>query len=154
MNRQQFVIILAVLLVFITLLIGAGNVFINNSNQPVNDTEPFIQVNASGAIKIVANDSSAVAYMSGYFKVPEWRIVRATMVQNTTYDINGSIIQEGNDFWKIEMMERSCACSGVKNLYVVEGHVSPVTGELIHLSTKSVSESKYDKATCASTDCH
>lgn len=152
MNRQQFFIIPAVLLVFITIIVGA--VFVNNSHQSINDTEPLTRINASCAIKIVANNSSAVAYMSSNFKVPDWRVVRATMVENTTYDINGSIIQEGNNFWKIEMMERSCACSGVKNLYVVEGHVSPGTGELIHLSTKSVSESKYDKATCASTDCH
>lgn len=152
MNRQQFFIIPAVLLVFITIIVGA--VFVNNSHQPINGTEPLTRINASCAIKIVANNSSAVAYMSSNFKVPDWRVVRATMVENTTYDINGSIIQEGNNFWKIEMMERSCACSGVKNLYVVEGHVSPDTGELIHLSTKSVSESKYDKATCASTDCH
>lgn len=152
MNRQQLFIIPAVLLVFITII--AGTVFVNNSNQPINDTEPLTRINASSAIKIVANNSNAAAYMSGNFKVPDWRVVRATMVENTTYDINGSIIQEGNNFWKIEMMERSCACSGVKNLYVVEGHVSPGTGELIHLSTKSVSESKYDKATCASTDCH
>ncbi len=154
MNRQQIFITSAVLLVFITLIIGAGAVFVNNFYQPVNDTEPLIQVNASSAIKIVANNSSAAAYMSSNFEVPDWRVVRATMDQNTTYDINGSIIQEGNNFWKIEMMERSCACSGVKNLYVVEGHVALDTGELIHLSTKSVSESKYDKATCASTDCH
>lgn len=152
MNRQQFIIIPAVLLVFITIIVGA--VFVNNFHQSINDTEPLMRVNASCAIKIVANNSSAVAYMSSNFKVPDWRVVRATMVENTTYDINGSILQEGNNFWKIEMMERSCACSGVKNLYVVEGHVSPGTGELIHLSTKSVSESKYDKATCASTDCH
>ena len=152
MNRQQLFIIPAVLLVFITIIVGA--VFVNNSHQSINDTEPLTRINASCAIKIVANNSSAVAYMSSNFKVPDWRVVRATMVENTTYDINGSIIQEGNNFWKIEMMERSCACSGVKNLYVVEGHVSPGTGELIHLSTKSVSESKYDKATCASTDCH
>ena len=152
MNRQQLFIIPAVLLVFITIIVGA--VFVNNSHQPINDTEPLTRINASCAIKIVANNSSAVAYMSSNFKVPDWRVVRVTMVENTTYDINGSIIQEGDNFWKIEMMERSCACSGVKNLYVVEGHVSPGTGELIHLSTKSVSESKYDKATCASTDCH
>ncbi|MGP8319363.1 MAG: hypothetical protein ACT6FD_01020 [Methanosarcinaceae archaeon] len=92
--------------------------------------------------------------MSSNFKVPDWRVIRATMVENTTYDINGSIIQKGDNFWKIEIMERSCACSGVKNLYVIEGHVSADTGELIHLSTKSISESKYDKVTCASTECH
>lgn len=152
MNRQQFFIIPAVLLLII--IIGAGAVFVNNSHQSVNNTEPLTRINASSAIQIVGNNSSAVAYMSSNFKVPDRRVVRATMVENSTYDINGSIIQEGNNFWKIEMMERSCACAGVKNLYVVEGHVSPVTGELIHLSTKSVSESKYDKATCASTDCH
>ncbi|HJH32645.1 MAG TPA: hypothetical protein C5S50_10850 [Methanosarcinaceae archaeon] len=152
MNSQQSLIIPAVLLLAITIIVGA--VLINNSCQSVNDTKPLIQVNASNAIKIVGNNSSAVAYISSNFKVPDWRVVRATMIENATYEINGSIIQEGNNFWKIEMMERSCACSGVKDLYVVEGHVSPYTGELTYLSTKSVSESKYEKTTCASTDCH
>lgn len=88
---------------FITIIVGT--VFVNNSHQSINDTEPLTRINASCAIKIVANHSSAVAYMSSNFKVPDWRVVRATMVENTTYDINGSIIQEGNNFWKIEMME-------------------------------------------------
>ena len=110
MNRQQLFIIPAAFLLFITIIVGA--VFVNNSHQSINDTEPLTRINASCAIKIVANNSSAVAYMSSNFKVPDWRVVRATMVENTTYDINGSIIQEGNNFWKIEMMERSCACSG------------------------------------------
>ncbi|MGP8323126.1 MAG: hypothetical protein ACT6FG_03940 [Methanosarcinaceae archaeon] len=151
MGRQQLFIIPVVLLL-ITIVVGA--IFLNNSNKSVNEIEPLTWINASCAIIIVANNSSSVAYMSSNFKVPDWRVIRATMVENTTYDINGSIIQKGDNFWKIEIMERSCACSGVKNLYVIEGHVSADTGELIHLSTKSISESKYDKVTCASTECH
>ncbi|MGP8321057.1 MAG: hypothetical protein ACT6FE_01835 [Methanosarcinaceae archaeon] len=152
MNRKQLFVIQAVFLLFITIIVGA--IFVNDFYKTTNDTKPLTRINASCAIKIVANNSSAVAYMSDNFKMPDWRIVRASMAKNTTYDINGSIMHEGNDYWKIEMMERSCACSGIKDLYVVEGHVSPDTGELILISTKSISESKYDKATCASTECH
>ena len=152
MDRQQLFIIPLVLLLLITIVAGA--IFINNSYKSVNETEPITWINALCAIKIVANNSSSVAYMLNNLKVPDWRVIRATMVENTTYDINGSIIQKGDNFWKIEIMERSCACSGVKNLNVIEGYVSPNTGELIHLSTKSISESKYDKVTCASTECH
>ena len=69
-------------------------------------------------------------------------------------EINESTYHEGYAVWKVEMMERSCACSGIKKLFVIEGYVSPFTGELTNITTDQVLESQYDKQICASIDCH
>lgn len=45
-------------------------------------------------------------------------------------------------------------CSSVKDLYVVEGQVSPITGQIMNITTDPVMESEYDKQMCASTICH
>ncbi len=115
-------------------------------------SEPQIKVNASQAIEIVKLDPVAMEYMSGNFKRPDLRGNKTTLVQG--FETNNSALQEDETYWKVEMMERNCACSGIKSLYVVESYVSPYTGEIANLTTGMVSESLYEKETCASTTCH
>lgn len=114
--------------------------------------EPQIKVNASQAIEIVKQDPVAVEYMSENFSRPEWRGNKTALVQG--FETNNSALQENETYWKVEMMERNCACSGIKSLYVVESYVSPYTGEIANLTTGEVLESNYEKETCASTACH
>ena len=114
--------------------------------------EPQIKVNASQAIEIVKQDPVAVEYMSENFSRPEWRGNKTALVQG--FETNNSALQEDETYWKVEMMERNCACSGIKSLYVVESYVSPYTGEIANLTTGEVLESNYEKETCASTACH
>ena len=91
-------------------------------------------------------------YMSGNFKKPELRGNKTMLVLG--FETNNSALQEDETYWKVEMMERNCACSGIKPLYVVESYVSAYTGEIANLTTGSVLESQYEKETCASTACH
>ena len=114
--------------------------------------EPQIKVNASQAIEIVKQDPVAIKYMSENFSRPEWRGNKTALVQG--FETNNSALQEDETYWKVEMMERNCACSGIKSLYVVESYVSPYTGEIANLTTGEVLESNYEKETCASTACH
>lgn len=114
--------------------------------------EPQIKINASQAIEIVKQDPVAVEYMSENFNRPEWRGNKTALVQG--FETNNSALQEDETYWKVEMMERNCACSGIKSLYVVESYVSPYTGEIANLTTGEVLESNYEKETCASTACH
>ncbi len=80
--------------------------------------------------------------------------MKTTLVHDSLYALNGSVIQEDKPYWKVEMLERTCSCGTVKDLFVVEGYVSTETGELMNLTTGRVIESQYDKQTCASTICH
>ena len=114
--------------------------------------EPQIKINASQAIEIVKQDPVAVEYMSENFSRPEWRGNKTALVQG--FETNNSALQENETYWKVEMMERNCACSGIKSLYVVESYVSPYTGEIANLTTGMFSESLYEKETCTSTTCH
>ncbi|MCQ1535823.1 hypothetical protein FTO70_09060 [Methanosarcina sp. KYL-1] len=113
-----------------------------------------LNISASGAIKNVANDSIASTYISEHFRVPEWRVVKTTLIRNTAYDLNGSTVREGEDVWKVEILERTCACAGVNTLYVIEGYVSADTGEVLNVSTKMASEENYERTTCSATSCH
>lgn len=124
------------------------------SGQEEDEAALDLNISASRAIQTVVNDSDASAYLSENFRVPEWRAVRTTLICHSTYDLNGTEIREGEDVWKVEIMERNCACAGVNSLYVIEGYVSADTGELLDVSTKISSESGYEKATCSSTACH
>lgn len=150
MKSLNISIIPAILsLVIIILLVTA---FINISAP--DRTGEDAGFNASYAIDVTASHPQARDYMASHFKVPEWRVVNASLVTDAVYDADNNIIQEGHPVWKVLMMERSCACSSVKDLYVVEAFVSPDTGEIISLTTGPVLESQYDKQTCASTTCH
>ncbi len=113
--------------------------------------ESRIKINESQAIEIVKQDPAAMEYMSGNFKRLDLRGNKTTLVQG--FETNNSALQEDETYWKVEMMERTCSCSGIKSLYVVESYVSAYTGEIANLTTGMVSESLYEKETCATT-CH
>ncbi len=113
-----------------------------------------LKVDASHAVKIVLDNSSAGEYISEHYSMPDWRVLRVTLVSDTIYDLNGTALTEGEAVWKVEVLERTCACSSVSDLYVLEGYVSADTGELLDVSTRLVPEYKYEKETCASTACH
>ncbi|WP_340819392.1 hypothetical protein [Methanolobus sp. WCC4] len=106
-------------------------------------------ISGSQAIGIVMSNPNASEYYSQYFKVPDRRVNATTLVDSSP---DGSTSEEG--IWKVEIMERTCYCSGVKDLYVIEGYVSASDGEIFEISTGEVSESEYDKKTCSSTSCH
>ncbi len=80
--------------------------------------------------------------------------MKTTLVYDSFHALNSSIIQEDKPYWKVEMLERTCSCGTINDLFVVEGYVSTETGELMNLTTGRVIESQYDKQTCASTICH
>ncbi|WP_342306012.1 hypothetical protein [Methanolobus sp. ZRKC5] len=138
-NKPIFIVALAVIacagIVGAYILIGPGT------------KDPGI--NASHAIEIVMNDPDAAAYYSSNFEVEDWRVTSTSLIENAP----DYTALEGR-VWKVEIMERSCACSTIKDLYVIEGYVSASNGELLEVSTKSVLESEYDKKTCSSTSCH
>lgn len=144
--------IVAVVAVILFSLVAIGVIFDNYSNQE-NNAELGLNINSSQAVEIVINDSDVADYMSRYYKEPDWRVTRTTLVQETPYDQNGTALQESN-VWKVEIMERSCACQKISNLYVVEGYVSADSGEVLEVSKMKVSEREYEKQTCASTVCH
>ncbi len=114
--------------------------------------EPQIKINASQAIEIVKQDPVAVEYMSENFTRPALRVNTTALVQG--FETNNSALQDNETYWKVEMIERNCLCSGPKSLYVVESYVSPYTGEIANLTTGEVQESNYEKETCAYTACH
>ena len=107
------------------------------------------KVSSSEAVSIVGNNSMVINYSEEFFHVEEWRVTSTELVDS----IPNSTVQE-NSIWRVRIMERSCACSGIKDLFVIEGFVSANTGELLSIETKSVLESEYDKKTCSSTSCH
>ena len=123
--------------------------FVNFAVDRDGSEENIYKINTSEAVTILSNDSIARDYMSEYFLKPKWRAVNVSMLVNSTLDFNGS-----EYLWDVKIMERTCACSSIKDLYVVEGQVSPITGEIINITTGLVLESNYDKQMCASTVCH
>ncbi len=150
MMRQVFSNVAGVIILISVII--AVSACIDITDQQGEPEDPLIKINASKAIEIVKQDPVAVEYMSENFKMPEWRGNRTVLVRG--FETNNSALQENDTYWKVEMMERNCACSGIKSLYVVESYVSPYTGEIANLTTGMVSESNYEKETCASTACH
>ncbi|MDF1557110.1 MAG: hypothetical protein P1P80_02860 [ANME-2 cluster archaeon] len=151
-SESGILVILAVLL--LVCIIAAVTVFVMFSGHPKSSYGLYFEVNGKQAVEIVAQDPAAQQYLSENFKRPEWRVVKSTLIQDSLYTINGSLIQQEQPYWKVEMMERTCSCGTVKDLFVVEGYVSTDTGELFNLTIGQVKESQYDKKTCASTVCH
>ena len=144
--------ILAILV--LVCIIAAVTVFVMFSGQPDADDGLYLKVDSQQAVEIVSQDPVAQQYLSEHFNRPEWRVVKTTLVHDPLYALNGSIIQEDKPYWKVEMLERTCSCGTVKDLFVVEGYVSTETGELMNLTTGRIMESQYEKQTCASTVCH
>ena len=150
MTRQVFANVAGVIILISVII--AVSACIDLTDQQGGSEEPQIKINASQAIVIVKQDPIAMEYMSGNFKKPELRGNKTTLVQG--FETNNSALEEDETYWKVEMMERTCACSGIKSLYVVESYVSAYTGEIANLTTGQVLESQYEKETCASTACH
>ena len=143
-NASYYSKAIVFVLIFVSVIL-----FVNFAVQQEKTEENIYKINASEAVIIVSNNTIAHDYMSEYFKRPEWGAVNVSMLVNSTLDFNGS------DFlWDVKLMERTCACGSVKDLYVVEGQVSPITGEIVNVTTGLVLESNYDKQMCASTACH
>lgn len=150
---KQIKIIAVLAVVIVVGLIAVGSAFLNNEPESRN-SELSLNTNASHAISVVTNNTSASDYLAKNFDNPDWRVVTAKLERGTVYNLNGTPVQNETNVWKVEAMERTCACSGIDDLYVVEGYVSADTGELLEVSTKTVSEQNYDKKTCATTSCH
>lgn len=132
-----------VILVAVALIVASGAYMLYHSffaGPPVSGEE---------ATEIVLSQPNISVYYSSVFRVEEWRVTTTTLVDKSP---DGNSSDEG--VWKVDIMERTCACSGVKPLNVIEGYVSADDGELFEVYTKSVSESEYDKKTCSSTSCH
>lgn len=147
-----------VLIAVLVLLVIAVGVYIGVTHMMFQDSyRP--SVSSSSAVSLVKNDPVAVAYMSDNFKVSSWRATKTTLIKGTELvsDISGNLIgntAEGTRIWKVEIMERTCACPAPNNLYVVEGYVDASTGEVLHVRTMKAPEKNYEKETCASTACH
>jgi len=148
--RQVFANVAGVI-IFISVII-AVSACIDFTDQQGEPQEPTIKINASQAIEIVKQDPVAMTYLSENFKRPELRGNKTTLVQG--FETNNSALREDERYWKVEIMERNCGCSGNKSLYVVESYVSAYTGEIANLTTGMVSESQYEKETCAYIICH
>ena len=121
--------------------------------QPFQDEKEY-NINSSQAQRIVLNDSNVSMYYTIYFHVEDWRVNRTTILNGNIPDMYGTPITPEEEVWKVEIMERSCACAGIKPIYVIEGYVSTDTGEVFNITTKKVLETEYDASTCASTACH
>jgi len=135
---------------FIITLIGVSMLVLQ---QPFQDEKEY-NINSSQAQRIVLNDSNVSMYYTIYFHVEDWRVNRTTILNGNIPDMYGTPITPEEEVWKVEIMERSCACAGIKPIYVIEGYVSTDTGEVFNITTKKVLETEYDASTCASTACH
>jgi len=150
MTHQVFANVTGVIILISVIIAVSACIDITDLQDGSEDSR--IKINASQAIEIVKQDPVAVEYMSENFNRPEWRGNKTALVQG--FETNNSALHEDETYWKVEMMERNCACSGIKSLYVVESYISPYTGEIANLTTGEVLESNYEKETCASTACH
>ncbi|WP_370575765.1 hypothetical protein [Methanomethylovorans sp.] len=135
---------------FIFTLVAVSIIVIQQSSQHENDHN----ISSIQARMIMMNDSNTSTYYNTYFHVQDWRVNRTTIVNGKIPNMYGTPITPEEDVWKVEVMERTCACAGIKPIYVIEGYVSTDTGEIFNISTKKVSETSYDASTCASTACH
>jgi hypothetical protein len=138
-NKNTVIAALAVLV-----LIGIAGAYTYLGSDSVNTN-----VNSSEAVAIVESNPIAINYSEEKFHVEERRVTSTELVDSVP---NGTV--QENSVWWVRIMERSCSCSGIKDLYVIEGYVSSSTGELLSIETKSVLESEYEKKTCSSTSCH
>lgn len=149
MKKSQLPAIIAVA-AFIITLAAVSIIIIQQSSQNEKDHT----ISSVQAHRIVMNDSRVATYYNTFFHVQDWRVNRTTIINGNIPDMHGTFIIPEENVWKVEVMERTCACSGIQPIYVIEGYVSTDSGEIFNVSTKKVSETSYDAATCASTACH
>ena len=137
--------------IFLVISIFVVVVIAVDSTGQKESEEVVYEINASEAELIISQDQIAQDYMSENFERPEWRAVSVSLLMNSTNEL-----EDGKTYplWDVKIMERTCACNSIKDLYVIEGQVSPTTGEIIDITAGLVLESKYDKQMCASTICH
>ena len=137
--------------IFLVISIFVVVVIAVDSTGQQESEEVVYEINASEAELIISQDQIAQDYMSENFERPEWRAVSVSLLMNSTNEL-----EDGKTYplWDVKIMERTCACNSIKDLYVIEGQVSPTTGEIIDITAGLVLESKYDKQMCASTICH
>ncbi|MDW7732190.1 MAG: hypothetical protein SCH66_07160 [Methanolobus sp.] len=150
MEKSQFPFFAALVLI---LIVGGAYIGMGYLDE-LTSKEPDVNVSPSQAISIVESDANASAFIEKNFKVPKWRVVKTTFTENTTGNLSNTASYEADRVWKVEMMERTCACPSPSTLYVVEGYVNADTEELISVRTMKASEGDYEKRTCASTSCH
>ncbi|WP_440953330.1 hypothetical protein [Methanococcoides sp. FTZ1] len=151
--QRSYPIGLITMLVLLSLM-GAGcisSVFPQQEND--DQLEINLNFNSTEAIEITKRETVIATYLEQSFKQPDWRVTRTTLVNESPYELNTTAMQKRN-IWKVEMMERTCACQKISTLYVVESYVSADTGELLGHSQNMVSEREYDNQTCATTACH
>ena len=137
--------------IFLVISIFVVVVIAVDSTGQKESEEVVYEINASEAELIISQDQIAQDYMSENFERPEWRAVSVSLLMNSTNELEDS---KTYPLWDVKIMERTCACNSIKDLYVIEGQVSPTTGEIIDITAGLVLESKYDKQMCASTICH
>lgn len=141
MEKSKPIVVASLAVVVCASIVGAYMVLGPGVNGP--------DITSSQAIDIVMSNPNASEYFSSLYKVEDWRVTTTTLVDSSP---NGNVSEVG--VWKVEILERTCACAGVKPLNVIEGYVSASTGELLEISVGYASESEYDKNTCSSTACH
>ena len=137
--------------IFLVICMIVVVVIIVNFTGQQESGEVVYEINASEAEFIISQDQIAQDYMSENFEIPEWRAVSVSLLMNSTDELEDN---KTYPLWDVKIMERTCACNSIKDLYVIEGQVSPTTGEIIDITAGLVLESKYDKQMCASTICH
>ena len=137
--------------IFLVISIFVVVVIAVDSTGQKESEEVVYEINASEAELIISQDQIALDYMSENFVRAEWRAVSVSLLMNSTNELEDD---KTYPLWDVKIMERTCACNSIKDLYVIEGQVSPTTGEIIDITAGLVLESKYDKQMCASTICH
>ncbi len=145
--QKNRITIIAVFAFLVLMGIVGAYIYFGSNVTGLDVSEP--NINSSQAVEIVKADQNVSEYFTIHFKIEDRRVTTTSLIESVS---NSSYPDE--DVWKIEIMERSCSCPGIQDLYVVEGYVGANSGELLEVSTKSVLESEYDKNTCSSTSCH
>lgn len=150
MEKNQFSFLAAFALI---LIVGGAYIGMGYLDE-FTYQEPDVNVSSSQAISIVKSDANASTFIEKNFKVSDWRVQKTTFVESSKDNLKNNTPYEAESVWKIEIMERTCACPSPSTLYVVEGYVDADNGNLINVTTMKASEKDYEKKTCASTSCH
>ncbi|MDP2217560.1 MAG: hypothetical protein Q8J68_09765 [Methanolobus sp.] len=148
----------AVLLGVLVLLLLLGGIYLGMVHLKAQNPGG-LNVSSSRAVNMIETNPAAAAFISDNFKVSSWRATKTTLIQraeflNSTQDDPDSNAAYGDRVWKVEIMERTCACPAPNELYVVEGYVDADTGNILYVKTMKAPEKNYEKETCASTACH
>lgn len=113
-------------------------------------------IDANEAINITTSNETIREFLNQKFKAPNRRNVHVALVQNATYNLTGASVgvNESPFLWKVDLIERSCSCSGRgKSLHVATALINPGTGEVVETDTYSISETEYGRDTCTNS-CH